>query len=156
MPILNYTTAVPAERTIGEITALLVRKGARSIHTEYREDGSIEAVVFVMPVGGVPVRFALPNNAAGVQRAMLREKPCNPSYHGYGKREKYEAKFAAQAERVSLRILKDWVEAQVALIESGQAEIGQVFMPYAIAKDGRTMYELFVENNQKQLTAGGE
>lgn len=156
MPILNYTTEVPAERTVGEITSMLVRKGARSIQTEYRPDGSIEAVVFIMVVGGLPVRFALPNNAAGVLRVMLKEKPYNPSYHGYGNKEKYEAKFAAQAERVSWRILKDWIEAQLALIESGQAEVGQVFMPYAIASDGRTMYQLFVENNQKQLGAGGE
>ena len=156
MPILNYTTEIAPERTIGEITSMLVRKGARSIQTEFRADGSIEAVVFVMLVGGLPVRFALPNNAAGVLRVMLKEKPYNPSYHGYGNKEKYEAKFAAQAERVSWRILKDWIEAQLALIESGQAEIGQVFMPYAMASDGRTMYELFVENNQKQLSAGGQ
>jgi len=44
MPILNYTTEVPAERTLSAITSLLVRKGARSIETKYREDGSIEAV----------------------------------------------------------------------------------------------------------------
>jgi hypothetical protein len=87
---------------------------------------------------------------------LLKEKPYSARHHGYGNKEKYEAKFFSQAERVSWRILKDWVEAQLALIESGQAEMGQVFMPYAMNDQGRTMYELFVENNQKRLSAGGE
>lgn len=154
MPILNYTTSIPAEKTIGEITSLLVRKGARSISSDFRADGNVEAVSFVMPVGGLPVRFKLPSNSDGVARVLLKEKPYNPTYHGYGKKDEYEAKFRAQAERVSWRILKDWVEAQIALIESGQAEMGQVFMPYAISNEGRTMYELFIENNQKQLGTG--
>lgn len=156
MPILNYTTEIAPEKTIGEITSLLVRKGARSINTEYREDGSIQAVAFIMLVGGVPVRFVLPSNAEGVAGVMLKEKPFNPSYHGWGKEDQYKAKFAKQAERVSWRILKDWIEAQLALIESGQAELAQVFMPYATASNGRTMYELFVESNQKQLSGGGQ
>jgi hypothetical protein len=154
MPILNYTTAVPAEKTIGEITSLLVRKGARSINSEYCENGEVEAVSFVMPVGGLPVRFLLPSNTEGVLRVMLKEKPFNATYHGYGNKNAYEAKFKAQANRVSWRILKDWVEAQIALIESGQAEMGQVFMPYALAEQGRTMYELFVESSQKKLGDG--
>lgn len=154
MPILNYTTEIAAVKTIGEITGLLVRKGARSISSEYREDGSIQAVSFVMPVGGIPVRFQLPSNAEGVCRVMLKEKPFKPSSHGYGNEDNYKAKFRAQAERVSWRILKDWIEAQIALIESGQAEIGQVFMPYALNDRGATMYELFIENNQRKLGDG--
>lgn len=153
MAILNYSTEVPSERTIGEITSLLVRKGARSIHSEYRDDGSIEAVAFVMHVRGLPVRFVLPNKVEGVSKVMLKDKPFNSNHRC--SRAEYEKRIRTQAERVSWRILKDWVEAQLALIESGQAEMGQVFMPYAVmAADGRTMYELFVENNQKQLGAG--
>ncbi len=153
MPILNYTTEVPAEKTIGEITSLLVRKGARSISSEFREDGTIEAVCFVMPVGGLPVRFQLPSNAAGVAAVMLKQKPYNSNHRGT--RADYEQRVSVQAERVSWRILKDWVEAQLALIESGQAQMAQVFMPYAQDNNGRTMYELFVENNQRQLGSGG-
>lgn len=129
MPILNYTTLVPAEKTIGEITSLLVRKGARSIQSEYCENGQIEGLSFVMQVGGIPVRFQLPSNEEGVLGVMLKEKPFNPSYHGWGKEEEYRAKFKAQANRVSWRILKDWIEAQIALIESGQAEMGRSLCP---------------------------
>jgi hypothetical protein len=154
MPILNYSTEVPSERTIGEITGMLVRKGARSIHQEFDENGEVTAVSFVMPVGGVAVRFQLPSRAAGVLRVLLKEKPYNSNYR-YPRGE-HEQRLAAQAKRVSWRILKDWVEAQLALIESGQAEMGQVFMPYATQQDGRTMYELWFESNQKQLGSGSK
>lgn len=153
MPILNYSTEVPPERTVAEITALLVRKGARSITTDYGEGGQLSSVTFIMMVGGLPVRFQLPANTEGVAKAMLREKPFNPSRHRGG-RLKYEEKFRTRARWVAWRILKDWVAAQIALIESGQADTAQVFMPYATEASGRTMYELFVENNQRQLTAG--
>lgn len=154
MAILNYSTEVPAERTVGEITALLVRKGARSIQTDFDEHGKIESVTFVMVVGGLPTRFRLPSKSDGVARVMLADKPWNKARHRQAKND-YEAKVCRQAEWVSWRILKDWVEAQIALIESGQAEAAQVFLPYAMEHSGRTMYELFVENNQRSLTSGG-
>lgn len=61
MGILNYTTDVPVARTISQITDLLVRKGARSIHQEYDESGKMTAVSFMMQVGGgsCPVSLAL-------------------------------------------------------------------------------------------------
>ena len=152
MGILNYTTAIPPERTVGEITSLLVRKQARSITTEFAENGELRAVSFVMAVGGMPVRFLLPANVEGVAAAMLRDEPWNSRRHsGY---ERYEAAMRDRAKWVAWRILKDWVAAQMALIESGQAEAAQVFMPYAQQGDGSTMYQLWVENNQKQLPAG--
>jgi hypothetical protein len=152
MPILNYTTKVPVDRTVAEITSLLVRKGARSITSEYEEDGRVSAVTFIMRVGGLPTHFKLPSNPEGVAAVMMRDKPRRTQTTS----TQYEAKMRLQAEWVSWRILKDWVAAQMALIESGQAEVAQVFMPYATAQDGRTMYELFVENNQKQLGSGAE
>ena len=152
MPILNYTTTVPPERSVDEITTLLVRKGAKSVTSDFNDDGRVKAVSFVMAVGGLPTRFLMPANAEGVAKVMLREKPYRPQIRST--KQKYEQKVRQQAERVAWRILKDWVEAQMALIESSQAEAAQVFMPYATARDGRTMYELFVENNQKRLGNG--
>lgn len=153
MPIMNYSTVVPPEKSIGEVTSLLIRKGAKSITQDFYDDGRVKAVSFVMAVGGVPTRFVLPANTTGVAGVMLAEKPYNPSRNKLT-RDAYRQKIAAQAEWVAWRILKDWVAAQMALIESGQAQAAQVFLPYATEQSGRTVYELFVENNQKQLGSG--
>jgi len=46
-----------------------------------------------------------------------------------------------QAVRTSWRIIKDWVEAQMALVESELADVSEVFLPYAITQNGSTLYE---------------
>jgi hypothetical protein len=147
--LLNYTTSKEPLTSAGEITSLLVRKGARSISQEF-EDGVLIGISFIFPVGGKPVTFKLPAREEGVFAFMLKQEPWNTRR---GKpQESYCAHLRAQASRVAWRILKDWVEAQVAMVETEQAAMGEVFMPYAIANsDGRTMYELFVVNNQRQL-----
>lgn len=156
--ILNYTTSVAAEKTVGEIINLLAKKGATTISQEYA-DGVITGVSFVFKVGGLPIHFTLPANESGVERYMLDEALSKmPAWNRTEVNLPKERKqrIADQARRTSWRILKDWIEAQIALVESKQAEMGQVFMPYANHSSGRTMYQLFVENNQKQLGSGGE
>lgn len=153
MPILNYTTTVPASRSVAEIVGMLSRKGAQTISQDFYGDGRVKAISFVLRVGIVPVCFFLPVNTEGVAGVMKKENPYNYSRHRGGA-DDYYAKQKEQAERIAWRILKDWVEVQVALIESGQAEPAQVFMPYAVDKTGQTMYQVWNEGTQKQLTSG--
>lgn len=56
-----------------------------------------------------------------------------------------------QAERVAWRIVKDWVEAQMAILESEQVSMDQVFLPYMVNQEGKTLYELYAS---KQLMLG--
>lgn len=142
MPILNYTTTVDALKTVGEIQALLSQHGARSITTDYDDNGNVSAVAFVLLIEGVPLSFRLPANVDGVLKAMFKAKGC-PS----------RLCTRLQARRVTWRILKNWLEAQLALNEAGQADMAEVFMPYAITNDGRSVYELFREAHVKQLNA---
>jgi hypothetical protein len=152
MPILNYTTEVPADKSVGQIVALLSRKQAQSITQEFLEDGRVKAISFSMKVGVGFVSFQLPANIEGVHGILQKEAP----YNNYRQcsRDAYFAKLRSQAERIAWRIVKDWVEAQMAMIESGQAEAAQVFLPYARQHDGRTVYELFIESHQRQLGSG--
>lgn len=53
-----------------------------------------------------------------------------------------------QAERAAWRIVKDWVEAQMALLESAQVEMDQIFLPYMTNARGQTLYELYRCNQQ--------
>ena len=138
MPILNYTTDIPVVRSIAEIQALLAKKGARSITQEY-EGANVHALSFTMNVGKALVRFSLPVNVAGVLQAMQKDRAKGTS--------------PEQAARCAWRILKDWIEAQMALIESGQAQTEQVFMPYAQHENGRTMFQIWQGQLQKQLTS---
>lgn len=138
MPILNYTTKVDAYKTVGEIVGILVKHGAKRIAQDY--DGErVVAVCFLMntPFGEQAVR--LPANAEAVLKVLNKQK--------------VKADFA-QAERVAWRIVKDWVEAQMAILESEQVTMSEIFLPYMINAEGQTVYQLF-EKRQLLLSDGG-
>jgi len=51
-----------------------------------------------------------------------------------------------QAQRVAWRILKDWIQTQMAIIEAGLSSTVEVFMPYAVMDSGQTLFQSFSEN----------
>lgn len=138
MAILNYTTSIEAEKTAMEIQSKLVRAKATAVLSEY--NGSVLShISFKVNTAHGEMAFRLPANIDGVLAAMKRDKKvprsqCTP----------------AQASRVSWRIVKDWVEAQLAIIEAEMATLPQVFLPYAQTRDG-TVYECFVKSGLPSL-----
>lgn len=144
MPILNYTTSIQAQKTAGEIQGVLAMKGAHSIAIDY-EEGQPSALTFRLNIRGQEISFRLPCNWRGVEQTMRRDKKCPQRF-----------KNSEQARRVAWRIVKDWVEAQLAIIESGQAEVGEVFLPYAITGNGETLFQRMTQDPSRLLTAGDQ
>jgi hypothetical protein len=140
MPIKNYTTMVAEDRTVGEIMGLLSAKGARSIQINYDEQGRPSGVSFVIAVENIPIPFQLPCNFEGVRRAMYEE------FKDRGARARWErdGQRQEQVRRIAWRIVKDWVAAQMALIEAHQASLAQVFFPYATNNKGITAFDQFM------------
>jgi len=142
MPIKNYTTSIAEDKTVAEIQMLLAMKGARSIQIEYDEKARPSSVSFVIIIQEVPIPFRLPCNFEGVFKAIKSEYKTWPS------RNRFERNPDSmnQARRIAWRIVKDWVAAQMALIEAEQATLAQVFLPYAIVNDRErlTMYDRFM------------
>ena len=83
---------------------------------------------------------------------MYKDKKSYPSYDS--RYEKVQSARRAQAIRTSWRIVKDWVEAQLAIIETRMVKTEQVFLPYAIMRDNKTLYE-HVESNPRFLLGSG-
>lgn len=138
MPILNYTTKISVQKTVGEIHEILAKHGAKKVIFDYDEQGEILALLFSIetPVGIQGIR--LPSNAQKVYTVLQRQKvKCD----------------IEQAERVAWRIVKDWVEAQMAILESEMVEMDEIFLPYMVDQRGRTFFEAYREN---QLMLEGE
>ena len=134
MPILNYTTKIKAEKTVGEIQGILATAGAQSVSVDY-DQGLPSAVTFLIPVQGVPVNFRLPTRWRGVWET-LKADPAVPK----------ALKTEDHARRVAWRIVRAWVQAQMAIIEAGLAELAEVFLPYAVNPGtGRTLFQDFRE-----------
>jgi hypothetical protein len=49
--------------------------------------------------------------------------------------------------------LKDWVAAQLAVVEAGAAQMAEVFLPYAMHSEGRTMFAMFDEQYAQKALA---
>ncbi len=143
MPIKNYTTSVDSYKTITEIQQLLARAGAQKISIDNDSEGNPHALSFLMLWDTRPVAYMLPCNFHGILRAMKNNKKITRSQCT-----------TEQALRVGWRILKDWVAAQMAIIEAEAATLPQVFLPYAVTNTGKTVYETVAErkNDLLQLT----
>ena len=73
MPLLNYTTKVPAERTAAEIMAILVRKGTTDIQTHYDPGGMITGLKWRMETAKGTMGFSLPINTDAVFEILTRD-----------------------------------------------------------------------------------
>lgn len=131
MPLLNYTTKVDVYTTIGNIQGQLVKHDAKKIMQDYDDDGHIMALAFMVDTPAGPRGIRLPANVDAVHAVLIRQKvKCD--------RE--------QAERVAWRIVKDWAEAQMAILESEMVQMDEIFLPYMMSHEGKTLYQAYQEN----------
>ncbi len=135
MPIKNYTTKVPADRSIKEIQDALVGHGAVGVLYQYEKGtGRIAALKFQLLIEENSVSFSLPVQWRKFQ-AVLQEqrvRRCDDEDYVY---------------RVAWRCIRDWVLAQLALYETQIVELPQVFLPFATHKDGTTLYDQVMGGN---------
>jgi hypothetical protein len=141
MPILAYTTEVPTTRTVGQIQAILADAGASQILAEYR-DKRVVALSFTTQTPMGPQAFRLPADPARVFAVL--------------KRQRVAARYATleQAERIAWRIVKNWIESQLAIIQTEMVTLDQVMLPYMRTDDGETLYERYLGQGQSLLEAG--
>ncbi len=158
MPLLNYTTEVPASRSIGEICSMLQEGGATAVMLENGPDREIVAASFMLTTTMGRVSYQLPANVPAVIKTLndqiaaeTRRVQARANYKRKIPCSLYNDK--AQAERIAWRIAKDWLEAQLALEQIGGAKLEQIMMPFARLPDGRSFYEHVVERGTLALPA---
>jgi len=139
MALLNYTTSIEAIKTVGEIQGILAGHGAKTILIDYTADGQVEALAFkiLTPQGDVGIR--LPVNPDAVLGVLTKQNRLGRVPRRYVNRP--------QAVRVAWRIIKDWVSAQMAILETEMVKMEQIFLPYVITGGGRTLYEAMVDRH---------
>jgi hypothetical protein len=143
---LNYTTTVDPQKTMSECITILARYGATAIAMTY-DNGMPGGLHFQVNTAFGRRNYALPANVAGTHEVLMKAWRA-------GKIPPSKATLE-QAQRTSWRVIKMWLEAQLALIEAGLVDLPQVMLPFMIDDEGRTVYQRFLENEQLALTAGG-
>lgn len=152
MPTLNYTTNIPASRTLGEMQALLADHGAAAVAVRYA-DRKAAGLTFTLPTPHGMRHFTLPVDVNAVHRLLVRQEDDGQFRAAAKKRGTYSS--AAHAERVAWRVAKDWLEAQLAIVEAQLVTLDQVMLPYLHVDGEITLYEAYVASEQRALTAGG-
>lgn len=141
MTILNYTTKINTEKTCGEIQKMLAGAGAQAIMHEYNDDGVLIRLSFKIECHGILLAFLLPANIDRIYAILQNDR-----------RVTRRDKNMEQAARVAWRIIKDWIAAQLAIVEAEQAEMAEVFLPYVQnEKTGKTLYKRILETDMKLL-----
>ncbi|MDE6905538.1 MAG: hypothetical protein K2P76_11525 [Lachnospiraceae bacterium] len=136
MAILNYTTTVDSFKTVSEIEYILMKHKAKSIMKNYDGD-SIIGLSFLIDTGMQQIPVRLPVKVDECLKVLKKEKRENPRKQIKDTRE--------QAERVAWRILKDWVESQMALLDIEMVRFEEIFLPYIETNNGQTVYERLEE-----------
>lgn len=151
MGLLNYTTKIDADKTAQEIAKILSMHGAKAVLTEYDEkEGLVKAISFQINLNGRDMGFRLPCDWKPVYEVMAKGKKFIWGERG----EKQKSDLGAQAVRTAWRIVKDWTEAQMALVETQMVTTQQVFLPYMVMPGGQTLSEKINENPQFLLGDG--
>lgn len=140
MLILNFSTKIDAWKTVNEIQQILAKHGIT--HFSIKNEGSFPVgLSFTIDYNGRPLNFLLPSNYKGVLECLKRDK-----------RVPNSSKNSDQALRTSWRILKDWTEAQLAMVQSNLASIQEVFMPYMIINmEGQTLSDKLLNGDGMKL-----
>lgn len=140
------TTSVPVIKTVSQIAECLMRSGARSITQQCNAKGQIAGVSFALAAAGAVVPYELPARVDPIYRLLIRKRK------GYVS-DVIKAAVMEQAERVAWRQVLRWVEAQMAMIQTGMVDPAEVFLPYVINANGKTLYQCCLEGGFKMLAA---
>lgn len=131
MAILNYTTTVESYKTIAEIENILVKHKATSILKNY-EGQSVSSMSFIIETSNGPVPIKMPVKVNSCYEILKKEKQAG---------NKSVKVTMEQAERVAWRILKDWLKAQMSLLDIEMVKMEEIFLPYIEIGTGQTIFQ---------------
>lgn len=145
MSLYMETTLIQAEETVSQIQRVLGRCGASAIMTEY-DGGNIKSLSFKVKYRDVNVPFRLPCRHESIYAILsAKVKRFKPDT---------EERLRRQSQNVAWRQIFQWVQAQMALIETEMVTMPEVFMPYIqVDPKGTTLFERMDKQGFKMLEA---
>jgi hypothetical protein len=141
---MNYTTTIDADKSAMECLHLLRKHGASHVGIAFGGAGEPDGIEFVIATPWGPQQFSLSVNAAGTQKALMKAWRDRRVERRYTTPE--------QAARVAWRVMRDWLESQLALYEAGLVDLPQALAGFMRVEPGKTLWAAVVE--QRMLEAG--
>lgn len=146
-PPLNYTTVIPASRTISECQGMLGEAGASAVAVTFTSRVPSGLSFQLNTASGVQT-FSLPVNIDGIHNLL-----CAADYPASVKTRDLDRYVSREhAVRVGWRVVRDWLEAQLAFIAAGMVSLDEVMLPYLQVGPGQTLYRA-LQSSQLSITA---
>ncbi len=139
--MLNFSTTVVASKSVSQIQDALVEAGAQSVLHEY-EQMCVSAVCFKISTPEGNLHYRISANVDGVLSALKDDS-----------RTPKSKQTRQHAVNVAWRVWKDWVDVQLALIESKQVTLQQVCFPFALIANGETVWDVMKDKPMKAIGA---
>lgn len=130
---LNYTTTIAVHQTVAECQSLLAAAGASTVSVEF-EDGQPAGLSFTLKTPHGSRHFSLPVDVAAMQAVLVKAERGGE----FASMKKAAGKWTTSehAARVAWRVIKDWLEADLALVAAKMATIDEVLLPYLTLEVG--------------------
>jgi hypothetical protein len=143
-PLFAESTDVSVEKSISDITVLLLQAGAVAINQEI-EKSKVTGLSFVLPYGAGRIPYKLPIRTGQVFKKLQGTRR---NFRSDARERDLE-----RAERIAWRQLFWWLKCQLALIDLGMVESAEVLMPYMLGAGGQSFFDT---HRQKLIEGGGK
>lgn len=147
---LNYTTAIPVNKTVTECQSLLAAAGASTVSVEF-EDGRPVGLSFTLKTPHGPRHFTLPVDTAAMHAVLVKAERNGEFASLRAKNGKFTT--PEHAARVAWRVIKDWLEADLALVAAKMASIDEVLLPYLVLDVGGQQKPLWQHYRDQEQAA---
>jgi hypothetical protein len=125
----NYKSTSSLPNIFADIKKTLSSHGAKRIVEDY-ENGKIISLSFIVTTAKGDIGVKLPARFDRVRKIFEEQ----------GIRYKPE-----QPYRTAWATIRDWISSQMALIDWEMVKLEEVFLPYAVGKNGKTYFEIIEE-----------
>jgi len=127
--------------SFANIQKCLATHGAQRMIFDYDQQGKVRALSFGLEVDGKMLGFKLPARLENVSRIMYGclLSDLGGGYSGESKRE--------QVYKTAWANIRDWVTAQMAMVDTQMVKFEEVFLPYIVDKNNETLFEKMESKN---------
>ncbi len=126
MALKNAYSKINIQQLFNNMQKILAQHKAQQIVFEYNDMGQIIGLTFVIKVNERFLPIKLPARIKEVGRVLKAQ--------GF----EYDDE---QIYRVAWRNINDWIEAQMAMLDSQMVKMEEIFLPYITDKSGITYFE---------------
>lgn len=134
----NYTSGAADSAIFEAIRKSLATHRAKRIIFDYDDEGRAISIQFSIEISKDTLIFQLPARLENVEQLVQQShRSAGRSLRGQALRD--------QAYKTAWANIRDWLAAQMALIDAGMVQVEEVFLPYLMIDEHKTFYEAFAE-----------